>query len=114
MHTTMHTTMDMIKMNDISTPTASEIVKVLAKNQKPMKASELKEVLKRDWNTIRTNLLRLEKSGRVHSNYIGQHKYFALNGKEKFQDKLVLSDSSYIWLDIFEPDQNIKKHFLRI
>ena len=101
-------------MDITQTQTASDIVKTLVKNKKPMKASELKEVLSKDWNTIRTNLTELEKSGRVHVAYIGNNKYFALNGKEKFQDKIPMSDSSYLWLDIFEPNDSINEHFIRI
>jgi len=106
--------MNVIKMDGILTPTASDIVKTLAKAKKPMMASELKESLSKDWNTIRTNLMNLEKSGRVHVDYIGTSRYFALNGKEKFQDHIPISESSYVWFDIFEPNNNINQHFIRI
>jgi hypothetical protein len=100
--------------NEVYTKTASRIIKTLAANKRPMTSSELKKDLDVDWNTVRTNLGLLEKSCRVHLSYIGGNRYYGLNGKGKYQDHIKLSDSQYLWLDLFEPDVGMKEHFIRI
>jgi len=111
MHSNM--TQDMNE-NESFPKTASRIVKALATNKRHMTSSELKKDLGVDWNTVRTNLGLLEKSGRVYLSYIGGNRYYGLNGNGKYQDRIKLSDSQYLWLDIFEPTVGTKEHFIRI
>ena len=113
MFTNVTSTMN-TSVNEKDTERCSEIVKTLASQKKPMMVVELKKQIKADWNTIRTNLMKLEKGGRIHTQYIGGNKYYVLNGKSKFQDHIEISDSEYLWIDIFEPTIDLKEHFVRI
>ena len=95
-------------------PSASNIIKHMVSEKRPVMMSEIKRDLDVDWNTIKRNFNWLEQIGRVHQKFIGTKKYYELNGKGKHQTSFDIDETTRLWIDIFEPRGDYKQHFVRI
>ena len=77
-----------------------EIEKYLATHS-PLSVNQIAEALKLSWATVQSHLDTMEASARVHFQQLSKTKVYYLNGVGKWQNRVKLNDSTYLFLDTF-------------